>query len=265
MRTIFGFLLLTLYQTHTWAANSVFDGTWRAEYPQKFDSQRKPDNVDLQNGVYTCKSCNPPYSLAADGKEHPVAGDPEVTSRSVTIVDQKTVTKSATENGGVSVVSRCAVSDDGSQLTEFQTISGVAAKPFVIRMRSTRVAPGPSGSHALSGSWHRVDFDMPNNEEDTVLRVEENTLSMSDGMGRFFSAKLDGTKAPYHGSPEFSSVSVKLLDSHTLEESDLSGDQVVEISRWSVDRDGVTMHARFDDTHGHIQEQLGHKLPLTAK
>jgi hypothetical protein len=260
MRTVFGVLLLALCHTNTWAAGSVFDGTWRAEYPQKFDPERKPDELELQNGLYTCKSCDPPYSLAADGEDHPVAGDPEFNTRSITIVNRRTVTKSAKGSGGVSVMSRCTVSTDGSKLTELQTISGMAAKPFVVRMRSTRVSPGPSGSHVLSGSWHRVEFDMPNNEEDTVLHVEGNVLTMSDGMGRSFTAKLDGTKAPFNGSPEFSNVSVKLLDSHTLEESDLRGDQVVKISRWSIDPDGVTMHARFDDTQGHIQEQMGHKL-----
>jgi hypothetical protein len=260
MRTALGIMLLALLQVHAWAAASVFDGTWRAEYPQKFDPQRKPDELELQNGLYICKSCDPPYSLAADGTDHPVAGDPEFNTRSVAIVNQWVVTKSAKGSGSVSVISRCTVSEDGLRLTELQTISGMAPKPFVIRMRSTRVAPGPSGSHVLSGSWHRVDFDMPNNEEDTALHVKGNTLSMSDGMGRSFTAKLDGTKAPYTGSPEFSSVSVKLIDSHTLQESDLRGDQVVKISRWSIDPDGVTMHARFDDTHGHIQEQLGHKL-----
>jgi hypothetical protein len=36
--------------------------------------------------------------------------------------------------------------------------------------------------------------------------------------------------------------------------------QVVKISRWTVGPDGKTMHARFDDTHGHIQEEDGHKI-----
>jgi hypothetical protein len=32
------------------------------------------------------------------------------------------------------------------------------------------------------------------------------------------------------------------------------------VERWSVDADGKTMHARFDDTQGHVQEQDGHKV-----
>jgi hypothetical protein len=44
VRVIFGILLLVLCQTNTWAAGSVFDGTWRAAYPQRFDPQRMPDD-----------------------------------------------------------------------------------------------------------------------------------------------------------------------------------------------------------------------------
>jgi len=39
------------------------------------------------------------------------------------------------------------------------------------------------------------------------------------------------------------------------------GDAVALVTRWHVDADGRTMHARFDDTHGHVMEQTGHKLP----
>jgi hypothetical protein len=50
------------------------------------------------------------------------------------------------------------------------------------------------------------------------------------------------------------------IDERTIEESDLSDGKVVKISRWSLSPDGQTIHARFDDMHGHIQEQDGHKV-----
>jgi hypothetical protein len=56
-------------------------------------------------------------------------------------------------------------------------------------------------------------------------------------------------------------VSVKLLDARTIEERDKRDGKVVKITRWAVTADGKTIHARFDDTHGRIQEQDGHKLP----
>jgi hypothetical protein len=83
---------------------------------------------------------------------------------------------------------------------------------------------------------------------------------MSDRMGRSFSAKLDGSDAPYRGSDEFTSVSLRKIDDRIIEESDKKDGVVVKISRWTAASDGKSIHARFDDTHGHVQEQDGHKV-----
>ena len=105
-----------------------------------------------------------------------------------------------------------------------------------------------------------TDGDLTNHAEDTIFQVSEKTLSMSDRMGRSFSAKLDGTDAPYKGSHEFTSVSLKMIDDHTIEESDKKDGKLVKVSLWAVGPDGKTMHVRFDDTQGHVQEQTGHKV-----
>jgi hypothetical protein len=62
-------------------------------------------------------------------------------------------------------------------------------------------------------------------------------------MGRSFSAKRDGIDAPYRGRDEFNSVSIKMVDAHTLEESDKKNGVVVKINRWSVDPDGIERHS----------------------
>ncbi len=244
----------------TWA-HSVFDGTWRPEYPQKFSPSQKHDVIDLKNGVFECRSCVPPYVVKADGVDHALRSDPNYDTRSVTIVDARTVTRTAKKGGVVVVASKLIAGEDGATLTELQTIVGDTARPVVVRLRSRRIGPGEPGSHAVSGEWQRLDYDLPNNDEDTTFHVDGNTLSMSDKLGRSFNAKLDGTDAPYSGSPQFTSVSVRLLDSRTLEERDKSHGQVVKITRWTVDPNGTTIHARFEDAHGRIQEQAGHKLP----
>lgn len=156
---------------------------------------------------------------------------------------------------------RCHRSEEKCVRVQLQTQYGVAAHPVVVRVRSRRVGPATPGSHAISGEWQRLDYDLPNNDEDTTFHVNGNVLSMSDKLGRSFTARLDGTDAPYSGTPELTSVSVKLIDSRTLEERNKYHGQVVKITRWAVDPDGTTIHARFDDTHGRIQEQAGHKLP----
>lgn len=55
-------------------------------------------------------------------------------------------------------------------------------------------------------------------------------------------------------------MSLKVIDKNTIEESDKKDGKIVKISLWSVGPDGKTMHVRFDDTHGHVQEQDGHKM-----
>jgi hypothetical protein len=105
-----------------------------------------------------------------------------------------------------------------------------------------------------------TDLDLSNHAEDTIFSFNGDTLSMSDRMGRSFSAKLDGSDAPYQGSEEFTDVSLKKVDDHTIEEYDKKDGKILKVSRWSVAPDGKTIHVRFDDTHGHVQEQDGRKV-----
>jgi hypothetical protein len=51
-----------------------------------------------------------------------------------------------------------------------------------------------------------------------------------------------------------------VIDARTIDEFDKKDGKVVNISHWFVEPDGKTMHVRFDDTQGHVQEQTGHKL-----
>ena len=242
-------------------AESGFNGTWRPEYPQKMSPDRKPDVIELKNGTFSCPSCSPPYALPADGVAHPISNNPLFDVLTVKVVDARTVLRQGKKGGTVVFDSRLTAGADGATLTDLQTIMGMMSQPFVVRVRAKRIGAAQPGSHAVSGEWQWLDYDLPNNDEDTTLRIEGDTLSMSDKMGRSFTAKLDGSDAPYSGSPKFATVSVTLIDPYTIEERDKSDGKVVKITRWTVTPDGKTIHARFDDTHGRIQEQDGHKLP----
>ena len=239
-------------------AQSVFNGTWRPD-PQTFSPTSEPDVVQLANGVYECQTCTPPYKAKANGQDQSVSG-PYYDTLNVTVVDDRTVLRSAKKDGKTVVETKSVVSADGKTKTEVQTMYDMAPLPIELTSHSTRVAGGSPGTHLVSGAWRMTDADVSNHAEDTIFKVSGDTFSMSDRMGRSFSAKLNGTEAPYKGSDEFNSVSLKMIDSHTIEESDKQGGKVVKISRWSVGPDGKTMHVRFDDTQGHVQEQNGRKV-----
>jgi len=51
------------------------------------------------------------------------------------------------------------------------------------------------------------------------------------------------------------------IDNATLEETDKKDGHPVLVMRWTIESDGRTMQASFDDTHGHVMHQTGHKLP----
>jgi hypothetical protein len=244
-------------------AQSVFDGTWRPD-PQKADSSQKPDVLEIGNGVYDCKSCIPPYKVKADGHDQPVVGNPYYDTMSISIIDDRTVMKIGKKHGRTAVEATVVVSADGSSATETQRIFGMGPSPMKFTSESSRVSAGRQGAHALSGGWQLVETDLTNHDEDTTYKISGDALTMSDRMGRSFTARLDGTDVPYKGDPQYTSVSVKMIDSRTMEESDKKGGKVVQINRWSVSPDGQTIHASFDNTKGKVQHQDGHKVRRDA-
>jgi hypothetical protein len=250
--------------TSTFAlAQSPFDGTWRPD-PEKPSPSEKPNVYEVSQGLYKCQSCDPPYAVKTDGVDHPVAGSPYYDTVSVTIVDPHTVAKLAKKGGNTVIKSKMTVSADGGGLAESKAIYGMGPRVVEVTSKSVRASAGQPGAHLLSGSWRWLETDLTNHDEDTTFSVIGNTLSMSDHMGRSFTARLDGTDAPYHGDSGFTSVSLKMIDSRTIEEYDKKDGKVVKVSRWALDADGKTIHARFDNTQGKVQEQTGHRVDGTG-
>jgi hypothetical protein len=239
-------------------AQSKFDGTWRPD-PER-PTHQKPESALLANGLYECPSCMPPYKVKADGQDQAIAGNPYYDTLKIALIDDRTITKTAKKNGKMTMETKVTVAADGAGKTEVQTLFDVAPRPIELTAKYKRVSPAAPGSHQVSGEWQMLEYEVSNHAEDTTFKVSDGGLSMSDQMGRSFSAKFDGTRAPYKGSEEFNGVSLKLIDDKTIEESDLHDGKVVKISRWTLAPDGRTIHARFDDTHGHIQQQDGHKV-----
>jgi hypothetical protein len=259
MRSAQIFILGCIFLPSLGLAQSAFTGTWRPD-PQK-PTHEKPQVTVLALGEYDCQSCTPPYQVKVDGHDQPVAGNPYYDTMTITVIDDRNIAKTAKKNGKVVVYTKETVATDGASKTEVQTLLDMAPTTIELTSKFSRVSPGAPGTHAVSGTWQMTEMDVTNHAEDTTFKVGGGALSMTDHMGRSFTAKFDGTQAPYKGSDEFDHVSLKLVDERTLEESGFKNGKVVKVSRWALSPDGQTIHARFDDTHGHIQEQDGHKVP----
>ena len=233
-------------------AQSAFEGTWKfdlstAKFPEK------PDEFLLKDGMYDCKTCAPAIHVKADGQDQRVTGYPYFDTMSVKVVDGNTIEQVEKKNGKTVANSKTWVSADGNTLAfEFSDSSATNAGPVTGKGSETRVSKGPTGSHAISGSWRMAKMQsLSENAMSVTYKVTGDNLTMTSPTGQSYTAKLDGTDAPYNGDPGTTSVSVKKIDANTLEETDKRDGKVIGVAQMTVSTDGRTMKVVVDDKlHG---------------
>jgi len=240
-------------------AQSSFNGTWKIEV-KSAKLPDKPDVFLLQGGVYQCKSCAPPTEVKADGQSHPVTGYPTMDAMSVTVVDDRTIVKTFMKAGKTVGTTKVTVAPGGESLSYEFSDSSASTTPVTGKGEETRVAKGPAGSHAISGSWRMTKLeDLSDNALLVTYKLEGDSLTMSSPSGQSYTAKLDGTDAPYKGDPGTTSVSVKRLGKNSIEETDKRDGKVIGVSRMTVAADGKTMTMAWED------KLLGSSGEWTAK
>jgi hypothetical protein len=245
-------LLMLLVAPALVLAQSAFDGTWKIDMNQ-VEFPKKPDVFLLQNGMYECKTCAPPVKIKADGQDQKVTGHPYYDSAAVKVVSDHEIEETDKKNGKTVTTSKTTVSPDGNTLRfEFSDSSNTNAEPVTGKGEETRVAKGPAGSNAISGSWRMAKFEtLSDNAITWTYKVNGDELTMTTPTGQSYTAKLDGTESPYKGDPGTTGVSVKMSGKDTLEETDKRGDKVLSVWKMTLNPDGKTAKIMYDDKlHG---------------
>ena len=230
-------------------AQSAFDGTWKFDITN-VPASSKPDVFVLQNGVYECKTCNPPYKVKADGTDQTISGNPYTDTVAIKVVNDHEIQETDKKGGKVVSTSTSTVSPDGkSVMFTFTDSSNTNGGPPVTgKAQATKVADGPSGSHALSGSWKLSKFDnLSDNGTIWTYKVNGDEITMNSPTGQSYTAKLDGTDAPMKGDPGITSVSLKMMGANTLVETDKRNGKVIGISTMTVAPDGKTAKLKYED------------------
>src|SRR5258708_23758806 len=171
-RLSFVVMLSALLVTAMAAAQSAFNGTWKIDM-SKVDFPEKPDVLVLQKGIYTCKTCAPPYTVKADGKDYPVKGHPYFDTVAIKVVDDHTIEETDKKAGKVVGNSHLAVSGDGDTLNfSFSDSSNTnGGPPGTCRGQATPVAKGPAGAAPVL-RYSRTDRDRSLFDEGTRLPVQ---------------------------------------------------------------------------------------------
>jgi hypothetical protein len=233
-------------------AQSAFDGTWKIDM-NKAQLPKKPDVYLLQNGMYECKTCVPAVKIKADGQDQTVTGHPYYDSAAVKVISDHEIEEIDKKDGKTVATSTTKVSADGNTLAfEFSDSSDTNAAPVTGKGEETRVAKGPAGSNAISGSWRIAKFEsLSDNAITWTYKVSDGQLMMTNPTGQSYTAKLDGTEAPYQGDPGTTAVSVKMSGKNALQETDKRGDKVVSVSTMTMAADGKTATLMVKDIlHG---------------
>src|SRR5271165_2362806 len=255
-------LLMLLLMPVLTLAQSGFDGTWKID-TNKIDFSKKPDVYLLQDGIYECKTaCVPPIKVKADGTDQAVTGHPYFDTVAIKVVNDHQIEETDKKNGKTVATSTVTVSPDGNTLTvEFSDSSNTNAAPVTGKGEATRVAKGPAGSNAISGSWRTTKMESLSDNATTVTyKVSGDELTMTSPTGQSYTAKLNGTDAPMKGDPGVSSVSVKMKGKDTLEETDKRDGKVISVAKMTVASDGKTMKLSVDDKlHGTKSEYVAMK------
>lgn len=247
-------LALTLLAPATLFAQSPFDGTWMTKLDTiKFPT--KPDQYLLQNNMYECMTCVPKVAIKADGTDQKVTGHPYYDTIAVRVVNASSIEIIEKKEGKVMSTDTETVSADGNTLNDkFTDTTGT--QPVTGEVTSTRVAPAPAGSHAVSGSWRTSKVEgVSSNGLTLTYQGTANGLKMADPNGYSYDANFDGKDYPMQGDPGKTMVSLKRIDANTIEETDKRDGKIIGISRMTVSKDGKSMHVQYTDKlHGTTSE-----------
>jgi hypothetical protein len=229
-------------------AQSAFDGTWKVDLG-KLELPKKPDVYVLQNGMYECKTCAPAYKIKADGSDQKVSGNPYYDMAAVKIVDDHTMTQTSKKGGKVVSTFTFKVAADGKTANfEFNDSSDSNAAPVTGKGSAMRVAAGPAGSHAMSGSWRTTSYqNVSDNGLSFTYKMSGDSLSMTTPTGQSYTAKTNGAEAPFKGDPGVTSVSIMAMGKNTMRETDKRDGKIVGIATMTVAADGKSMKIEWRD------------------
>lgn len=201
--------LLTVALLATPALAAPIDGTWLVDM-NATQYSAKPIMRTLAGGVYRCSSCVPAYAVPADGKFHAIKGNLYGTKIAVKQIDAKSVAYKYQTKGKPTGSNIGTVSADGKSMS--WSSKSIEDNGTVVASESTdvRLAPGPKGSHAISGSWRTGKTNSIDAKALTVSFKDTGTMfHTSQPTGYSSVAPIGGKPVPIIGDSSGTMVSVR--------------------------------------------------------
>jgi hypothetical protein len=234
------FVLLGLVAAvHVGAAGDPRIGTWTLISAQStLDPPNKLSITSLHDGAHVVMSGDTHMDFTAkwDGHEAPVPGNPAFNQIELRRIDKKQAEVKEKKDGAVVATVRDKLSADGNELTLTTARKGRADQITVW----TRTGGVKAANDPFAGEWTE-DLSKSRLRQGLTLKIEADGTEGVRFSGDFsYTARFDGKPYDLRNSNN-DTVTLELVDAHTVDAIYRRDDQQAQKDRWVVSADGKQM------------------------
>jgi len=224
---------------HLRAAADPRIGSWTLISAQSIvDPPNKLSITALHDGVHvaTTGETHVDFTGMWHGHESPVQGNPAFNQIELRRIDKHQAEVKEMKDGAVVATVRDKLSSDGNELTMTTVEKGRANQITVwTRTGGTRV-----GDNLFAGEWAE-DLSKTRLRQGLVLKIEADETEGVRFLGDFsYTARFDGKEYDLKNSRN-DTVTLQLVDAHTVDAVYRRDDKVAQRDRWVVSADGQQM------------------------
>jgi hypothetical protein len=214
-------------------------GSWTLISAQSaLDPPNKLSVTSLQDGVHVVTSGDTHVDFTAKWNGHgaPVQGNPAFNQVELRRIDKKQAEAKEKKDGAVVATVRYKLSSDGNELTSTTSEKGRADRITVWTRSGGTKAP----DNLFAGEWTQ-DMSKTRLAQGLALKIEPDGKDGVRFLGDFsYTARFDGKEYDLKDSVN-DTVSLELVDAHTVDSIYRRGDQIAQKDRWVVSADGQQM------------------------
>jgi hypothetical protein len=241
IRTLLLFGLLAAFQTGV-AQSGPADprlGSWTLTSAQSsIDPSNRLSITPVHDGMHVVMSGETHFDFTANknGHESPAPGNLGFNQIELHRIDKKQAEVKEKKDGAVVATVREKLSKDGNELTTTTTTTGQADKVTIwTRSGGAKVANDP-----FAGEWTQ-DLSKTRLRQGLVLKIEADGRGGVRFLGDFsYTARFDGKPYDLRNSRN-DTVTLQLVDPHTVDAIYRRDNQVAQKDRWVVSADGQQM------------------------
>jgi hypothetical protein len=214
-------------------------GSWMLISAQSsLDPPNKLSITSLHGAVHVVISGETHVNFTArlDGHESSVQGNPAFNQIDVRRIDKHQVEVKEKKDGALVTTIRDKLSRDGNELTSTTSQNGHADRITVW----TRTGGKKAANNLFAGEWTQ-DQSKTRLRQGLVLNIEADGKDGVRFSGDFsYSARFDGKEYDLKNSSN-DTVTLQLVDAHTVDSIYRRGDQITQRDQWVVSTDGAKM------------------------